>query len=254
MPDEEGYWLPDVDALLYRCEMIRQHGDAYRLVPRLHLFIYRGDEALIEILDGLELQIQVTVVTGLVAGLHMNEYEIIMLQCLDGCLSLSFVVGVGQSCGTRNLNNLQSCIVADTADEIYGRDNCATLDLRILLHQRFHGGTIASAPGPDAVCLALAFLGSCEVEGVLGQQVLRFQDHLVDEVGSLLWSHSINSCVYRTGFGLNEEWAPFFVWMVVGWGTDDMLVAAFDDQQMTILDACDELHTLTALSFVDGLG
>ena len=41
--------------------------------------------------------------------------------------------------------------------------------------------------------------------------------------------------------------------MVVGWGADDMLVAAFDDQQMAVLDACDELHTLTTLTFVDRL-
>ena len=186
IPDKERYRLSDVDTLLYRCEVIRQYCDTYRLIPRLHLFIYRGDEALVEILDGLELQIQISVVTSFIACFHMNEYEIIMLQCLDGCLSLSFVVGVGQSCGTWNLNNLQSCIVADTANKVYGRYDCAAFYLRILLHQRFHRGTVASAPRPDAVCLALTFLGSCEVERMLGQQVLRFQNHLVDEVGCLL--------------------------------------------------------------------
>ena len=42
--------------------------------------------------------------------------------------------------------------------------------------------------------------------------------------------------------------------MVVGWGADDVLVATFDDQQMSVLDAGDELHALTALAFIDGLG
>jgi hypothetical protein len=47
IPNKEWHWLSDVDALFYRCEVIRQYGDAYRLVPRLHLFVYRGDEALV---------------------------------------------------------------------------------------------------------------------------------------------------------------------------------------------------------------
>ena len=138
MPDKERHRLSDVDALLYRCQMIWQYGDAYRLVPRLHLFIYRGNEALVKIFDGLKLQIQISVVTSFVACLHMNEYEIIMLQCLDGCLGLAFVVGVGQTCGTWDLINLLSCIVTYTANEVYGRDDSTTFDLRILLHQRFH--------------------------------------------------------------------------------------------------------------------
>ena len=42
--------------------------------------------------------------------------------------------------------------------------------------------------------------------------------------------------------------------MVVGWGTDNVLVATLDHQQMAILNARDKLHALTALPFVDGLG
>ena len=34
--------------------------------------------------------------------------------------------------------------------------------------------------------------------------------------------------------------------MVVGWGTDDVLVAALDDEQMPILDTCDEPHAVVA--------
>ena len=42
--------------------------------------------------------------------------------------------------------------------------------------------------------------------------------------------------------------------MIVGWGTDDVLIAALDHQQMAILDASDESHAFTALTLVDGLG
>ena len=38
----------------------------------------------------------------------------------------------------------------------------------------------------------------------------------------------------------------------MGWGTDDVLRASLDDQQVAILDARDKLHTLATLTFVDG--
>ena len=42
--------------------------------------------------------------------------------------------------------------------------------------------------------------------------------------------------------------------MVVGWGADDVLRTALDDQQVAILNACDEFDALATLTFVDGLG
>ena len=42
--------------------------------------------------------------------------------------------------------------------------------------------------------------------------------------------------------------------MVVGWGTYNVLITALDNQQMAILNAGDELHTLAALAFVNGVG
>jgi hypothetical protein len=39
--------------------------------------------------------------------------------------------------------------------------------------------------------------------------------------------------------------------VVVGWGTDYVLVASLDDQQMTILDAGIEVNTLVGEVFVE---
>lgn len=41
--------------------------------------------------------------------------------------------------------------------------------------------------------------------------------------------------------------------MIVRRVTDDVLVAAFDDEEVPVLDACDELHALAAFLLVDGL-
>ena len=41
--------------------------------------------------------------------------------------------------------------------------------------------------------------------------------------------------------------------MIMGWGTHDVLGAAFNHQQMAILDASDELHTFAAFPLIDGL-
>ena len=57
----------------------------------------------------------------------------------------------------------------------------------------------------------------------------------------------------RGGFiRLYQQWAPFLVGVIMGWGTSDVLVAALDYQQMAILYACDEFHPVAALTLVDG--
>ena len=96
--------------------MIREYSDTDGLVPTLHLIIYRGYESLVEILDGLEFQFEVAIVTCLVAGFYMYEYKVVVLQCLYGCLRLSFVVGVRQSCSAFHLDNLQTSIVTDATN------------------------------------------------------------------------------------------------------------------------------------------
>ncbi len=53
--DEEWHWLLYVGANLHWGRMVGQYGDAYRLVPGAHLVEDRLDEALVQVLDGLEL-------------------------------------------------------------------------------------------------------------------------------------------------------------------------------------------------------
>ena len=89
MPDEEGHGLSDVDALFDRCQMVGEYGYADGLVPRANLIIYRGDEPLVKILDGTELQFEVAVVAGLVAGFNMDEDKVLCAQRLDGGLCLT---------------------------------------------------------------------------------------------------------------------------------------------------------------------
>jgi hypothetical protein len=94
IPDKERHSLSYVDTHLYGCEMIRQNGDTNGFLPRAYLIIYWGNQSLVKILDGLHLQFQVAVMSRFIAGLYMYEYKIVALKRLDGCLSLSFVIGI----------------------------------------------------------------------------------------------------------------------------------------------------------------
>ena len=40
--------------------------------------------------------------------------------------------------------------------------------------------------------------------------------------------------------------------MVMGWVAYDMFIATLDDQQVTVLNAADELHPFTSLLLIDG--
>ena len=53
--------------------MVGQDSDTDGFLPRADLLIYRGDEPLVQVFDGLELQFEITVVAGFVAGFNVNE-------------------------------------------------------------------------------------------------------------------------------------------------------------------------------------
>ena len=133
IPDEERHGLADVDAHLYGGQMVGEYSDADGLVPGAYLFIYRSDEALVEVFNGLELQFEVAVVAGFVAGFNVNEDEVVVTKGIDGGLCLTLVVGVGKACGAFYLNDFQAGIVTDTADKVDGGDDRSTLDLGVLL-------------------------------------------------------------------------------------------------------------------------
>jgi hypothetical protein len=77
VPDKERHGLTDVDALFDGCQVVREYGDADILI--FHLIIYRGDESLVEILDGLQFQFEVAIMTCLVAGLYMDKDKVVVL-------------------------------------------------------------------------------------------------------------------------------------------------------------------------------
>ena len=78
---------------------------------------------------------------------------------------------------------------------------------------------------------------------MLSQQFLRAQNEVVDEGGGGLCSDDV--AAYETGLWGYQEGAPFLVGMIMGRSTDDVLVAALDDEQMAILDAADEFYTVS---------
>ena len=120
MPNEERHRFAYVDAHLDGSQVVGQYGDGDRLWPGIDLFIYRSDESLVEVFDGTQLEVEVAVVTSFVAGFDMYEDEILMTEGFDGSLRLTFIVGVGQSCGSFNLNNVEASIMADATDEVDG--------------------------------------------------------------------------------------------------------------------------------------
>ena len=92
--DDERHRLLDVGTNLYRSRMVGENSDAYRLVPGVYLIEDRLDELLVEVLDSLQLQFQIAIMTCLVACLYVNINEVVaVLQCLDSCGCLALVVG-----------------------------------------------------------------------------------------------------------------------------------------------------------------
>ena len=120
MPDKERYGLSHVYSHLYWSKVVGQYCKAYRLVHLHDVLVDGFDESLVEILDGFKLQLQVAIVSGFVACFYVNKHKVVVLQRLYCSLSLTLVVGVGQSGSTFHLNNLQSCVVTNSTNQVNG--------------------------------------------------------------------------------------------------------------------------------------
>ena len=190
--------------------------------------------------------------SSLIRSLHMHIDEVVCLQCLDGSLCLAFVVRVPQACGSRHINHPQSCQGADATNQIHCRDDCSSLNLRERLGEWHHVGTIPSCPRPDAVCLTLTTLCLLHVVRMLGQQLLRTENQVIQQVCRLLRRHSILLTLPLGGVGGGyKQWFPRLARMVVWRLAYHMLVATLNDQQMTVLYATIELHTLCSKMLVE---
>ena len=251
--------------------MVRQYGDADRFIPGAYLVEDRPNEALVKILDGLELQLQVAIMSSLVARLYVNIHKIIaILQGLDSRSRLALVVGVGKTRSPLNDDVAETCIMTDATNQIHCRNHGTLLNLRIHLREGEHVRTVAAAPRPDDVGHALATLLACHVERMVLQNLLTLQNQFVQKVGSLLCTHAIlvaqcaailshilgRSLVAVAGkqssinafHRLHEQGFPFLVRMVVRRCAIHILVTALDDKQMAILDARDKLHDARILA------
>ena len=118
MPYGEGHGLLHVRAYLHRSGMVGHQGYAYRLVPLGHLVKYRADHTAVEVFDGAELQLQVAVVSGLVACLDVYEYEVVIAQGVYSGLGFPLVIGVSKSGSAWHDDVVQSCVMADATYQV----------------------------------------------------------------------------------------------------------------------------------------
>ena len=80
---------------------------------------------------GLRLQGEVAVVTRLVRCLDVQEHEVVVTECLDCCLCLALIVGVGESRRPFDINGLEPGITPDAAYQVYGGYHRAGFDLGV---------------------------------------------------------------------------------------------------------------------------
>ena len=240
--DDERYRLLDVGTDFYRSRMVRENSDAYRLVPGAYLIEDRLDESLVEVLDGLQLQFQIAIMTRLVACLYVNIYKVVaILQCLDGCSSLALIVSVGKTRSALNDDVAQTGVMADASDQVDGRNNGTLLDLWIHLGKCEHVRTVTSAPWPDKIGHSFATLLARHIERMVLQEFLTLENQLVQKVGCITTADVtlIASNLRQDRF--HHQLMPFLVGMIMRWGTVDMLVSVLHHQKMAILDAGNKL-------------
>lgn len=67
-----------------RSRMVGQDGNRYRFIPFLQLFEDDADGPFVQILDSPDFQIDISFVSGFVAGFNMKIDEVICFQCFQG--------------------------------------------------------------------------------------------------------------------------------------------------------------------------
>ena len=168
--------------------------------------------------------------TGLVACLNVEVDKVVGLQGIDGCLCLALVVGVPKSRGTGHVDDTQSGILADAANEVDSRNDGTASDNGETFHQGLHLGPVSPTPRPDAVGRVHAAGHTFLVEGMVLEQLLALQHQVTKQCGRR------RSLVHPV-LGLGHILAPRLQGDVVRRSAMDVLVAALHDQQVAILDA-----------------
>ena len=208
MIDDKGHWFLHVCTCLHGCGMIGQECYSHWFVPCLHLIIYRFHDAPVEIFYGAQFEVEVAVMSCLVACFHMQEDEVVVLQGFDGCLCLSLVVGVVESGSAIHHDDLQSSIMSYASDKIHGRDDGSGLHLGIHLGYGLHRGAIAWAPRPDGIChrfaFSLALLCTREMKGVTLFRSIFFMPNLIGGIVlGYIWNLMINGVLSNWGVDIS---------------------------------------------------
>ena len=207
--------------------MVGQDGDGHRLVPLADGTKDGIDDAAVEILNGAHLQLHVALVTGLVAGLDVQIDEVVRAEGLDGGGRLALVIRVVKPRGALHVDHVHTGIDADTADQIDGRDDGRGA-YAVQFAERLHGRTYAGRPRPDAVRGILTLGATLHVDRMIGQQLLRAEDEVVQAVGrSLSLGHT----------RLDERWTEGVQGDVVRRGAIQAPIAATEHKQMAVGDA-----------------
>ena len=101
--------------------MVGQHCNGYLFIHLIYCIKQGAQHSLVEVFDSAFFQHCVTFVSGLVARLYVEEYEIgISFESVNGSLYLALVVGVGKTCGTGDYDRGKTGVHSYATDEIYG--------------------------------------------------------------------------------------------------------------------------------------
>ena len=113
--------------------MVGQYGDSNGVLPILHSLVDRTYGTAVQILNRHNLQGDVSFMTGLITGLDMQVDKIIRPQCIKGGSHLILIVGIIKPRRTFYGDTPQPRIVADTVNQIHGRNHGAAPHLRKLV-------------------------------------------------------------------------------------------------------------------------
>ena len=173
----------------------------------------------------------------LVASLDVQVDEVVGAQGVQCGGSLPLVVGVIESRRPLDLDVAQPGVAPDAAYQVDRRNHRPAFHLGEAFGQRLHLRTVAGRPGPDAVCRVLAFGCATPVQRMGGEQLLRLQYQRVEQVGGVL----------RFGhFRLDEQRTEGLQGYIVRGCAADALVPAAHDEQVAVLHAGVEVHTVVA--------
>ena len=118
IPDKERNRLGGMRTKLARSRMIGQHSDCYGFVPIFHSFVNRTYGTLIKILDRQEFQVDVSFMSGLIAGFDMQLNKIVSFQSFEGSGYFIFIIRIIKSGSSFYGNTAQTGIVTDSVNQI----------------------------------------------------------------------------------------------------------------------------------------